>query len=434
MSSEWQPSVFGDLVVFISAKARVEDADLATYISTENMEQNFGGVKTATALPSSGSVTKFKVGDTLFSNIRTYFKKVWQAEFEGFCSNDVLVFRTNDKRVLHPSYLHSLCRWDRFTEFSVRTSKGAKMPRGDRDALVLFQFELPPIKEQRAIAEILSALDDRITLLRETNTLLEQIAQTIFKSWFVDFDPVRAKQEGRMPEGMDEETAALFPDSFEESAQGLIPMGWELCRLGDVTSRITKGTTPTTLKKQFVASGINFIKAESMTSEGGFIPEKFSFIDDETHRLLARSQLQVGDVLISIAGTIGRIAVVTDDYVPANTNQAVALVRPIQDRLPSGLVSRFLQSGQLQKLMGERVVQAVQANLSLGTLADLQLLLPPSGTTSKLYESGMAQVDSCKVGNDQKIRILSALRDTLLPRLISGKLRLPEANLENVLS
>jgi type I restriction enzyme S subunit len=233
--------------------------------------------------------------------------------------------------------------------------------------------------------------------------------------------------EGRAPEGMDEATAALFPDSFEETELGMVPRGWRVARLGDVTERITKGTTPTTLKRPFVDSGINFVKAESMTGDGGFIPEKFAFIDKETHELLRRSQLQEGDVLISIAGTIGRIAVMSKDFLPANTNQAVALVRPIPNIFPSGLINRFLRLGDSQQKMGEKVVQAVQANLSLGTLSDLKVVVPPASVVGTLYESALSQIDITWVANEQRARTLSTLRDTLLPRLISGQLRVAEA-------
>ena len=286
---------------------------------------------------------------------------------------------------------------------------------------------LPSLSEQVNIANILGALDDHIILLRETNATLEAIAQALFKSWFVDFDPVRARMEGRAPEGMDEATAALFPDGFEESALGMVPKGWRVLRLGNATERITKGTTPTTLKRPFVDVGINFVKAESMTGNGGFIPEKFAFIDDETHQLLRRSQLQDGDVLVSIAGTIGRIAVMTKDFLLANTNQAVALVRPLPDIFPSGLINRFLRLTESQQKMGEKVVQAVQANLSLGTLSDLKVIVPPESVVGKLYESGLAQIDASWTANDHRVRTLATLRDTLLPRLISGQLRLPEA-------
>src|SRR5690606_32681857 len=93
-------------------------------------------------------------------------------------------------------------------------------------AIAALQIPLPPISTQRAMVDVLRQLDDRITLLRETNATLEAIAQALFKSWFVDFDPVRAKAEGRQPEGMDATTATLFPDSFEESELGLVPKGW----------------------------------------------------------------------------------------------------------------------------------------------------------------------------------------------------------------
>ncbi|WP_019864241.1 restriction endonuclease subunit S [Methylovulum miyakonense] len=306
---------------------------------------------------------------------------------------------------------------------------------------------------ENEISTILGALDDRIALIRETNATLEAIAQALFKSWFVDFDPVQANAallpspcgrgaggEGRqsknphpnpLPQGegavLPPEIAALFPDSFEESELGLIPKGWKVCRLGDVTEKITKGTTPTTLKRAFVPIGINFIKAESMTDDGGFISEKFAFIDNETHELLRRSQLEIGDVLISIAGTIGRVAIVTKDFVPANTNQAVALIRPKQDIFPSGLISRLLQRNESQHSIGEKVVQAVQANLSLGNLSDFKLVLPPPDVTKHLYQSGLAQIDNSKEMNHRRIQNLTSLRDTLLPRLISGQLRLPDA-------
>lgn len=292
--------------------------------------------------------------------------------------------------------------------------------------LEALRIPTPSISVQRKVAVTLAALDDRITLLRETNVSLEAIAQALFKSWFVHFDPVRAKIEGRIPDGMDEATAALFPDGFEGAELGAVPRGWRVHRLADVVQRITKGTTPTTMKRPYVESGINFVKAESMTEDGGFIPEKFAYIDSETHALLQRSQLEAGDVLISIAGTIGRIAVMPEDFIPANTNQAVALIRPRHNVFPSGLVCRFLQSSELQKVIRERVVQAVQANLSLGSLSDLKLALPNPEITCQLYESSLAEIDLGKMLNHRRIRTLVALRDTLLPRLISGQLRLSD--------
>lgn len=289
---------------------------------------------------------------------------------------------------------------------------------------------IPPFEQQIEVAQILSVLDERIALLRETNSTLESIAQAMFKSWFVDFDPVRAKSEGKLPEGIDEATARLFPDTFEETELGMVPKGWAIKTLDDITERITKGTTPTTLKRPFVASGINFVKAESMTGDGGFIPNKFAFIDEETHQLLNRSQLRAGDILISIAGTIGRIAVMTDEFLPANTNQAVAILRPITKIFPGELINKFLRLEATQRAMNEKVVQAVQANLSLGTLSSLKLSIPPEGDIEKLFDSGFDQIEKSWTANEQRVRTLSILRNTLLPRLVSGQLRISVAETE----
>jgi type I restriction enzyme S subunit len=331
--------------------------------------------------------------------------------------------RVNPEKAIPDYLLYAYLGPDFQEVIRQRTIHGSTVDRIPLVEFGSFPISVPPVDVQKEVVATLRSIDDRITILRETNATLESIAQALFKSWFVNFDPVRAKMEGRVLENMDEATAQLFPDSFEESELGLVPKGWRVLRLGDATERITKGTTPTTLKRPFVEVGINFVKAESMTGDGGFIPEKFAFIDAETHELLRRSQLQDGDVLISIAGTIGRIAVMTKDYLPANTNQAVALIRPLPNVFPGGLVNRYLRLSESQQSMGEKVVQAVQANLSLGTLSDLKVVVPPESVVVKLYESGLAQIDASWSGNNQRIRTLTSLRDTLLPRLISGQLR-----------
>ncbi len=344
-----------------------------------------------------------------------------------FLGQRIMQYRANPK-VLHPRFLHYAFQSPSLKhQFGSHEGSGSVVSHIRVGDCFKFKIPLPPIDVQDGVAGLLGALDDRITLLRETNATLEAIAQALFKSWFVDFDPVHAKAEGRQPEGMDAPTAALFPNSFEESELGLVPKGWTVVRLGDVTERITKGTTPTTLKRPFVESGINFVKVESITDDGQLLPEKFAYIDDETHCLLGRSQLKADDVLITIAGTIGRVAVITEDFIPANTNQAVAIVRPDTSKLPSAFVNQFLRLADSKSRMGERVVQAVQANLSLGSLSDMKLVMPPSELVTKLHDLVFDSVGSKRNSNQQCIRTLTQLRDTLLPRLISGQLRLPEA-------
>jgi type I restriction enzyme S subunit len=157
----------------------------------------------------------------------------------------------------------------------------------------------------------LTALDDRITLLRETNATLEAIAQAIFKSWFVDFDPVRAKQEGRAPEGMDEATAALFPDSFEESALGLVPRGWRGSTLGAV-SDVGIGKTPPRKEAHWFSESpadVRWVSIRDMGTSGAFISHTSEYLTAASIERFNVRQVPNNTVLLSFKMTIGRVAV-----------------------------------------------------------------------------------------------------------------------------
>ena len=156
-----------DICDLITVKTNIKNASIENYISTENMLPNFGGVEYAENLPSSNTVNTFIPQDVLFSNIRTYFKKVWFSRFNGTASADVLVFRAKDN--CDSKFLYYLLCDPSFTEYTVLTSKGAKMPRGDKDAIFSYTVLLPSIQEQKAIASVLSSLDDKIVLLHSQN-------------------------------------------------------------------------------------------------------------------------------------------------------------------------------------------------------------------------------------------------------------------------
>lgn len=179
----WKECKLGEVVAIISERTSINDASLENYISTENMISNFGGVQIADKLPVANTINSFQKEDVLFSNIRTYFKKVWCSTFSGTVSPDVLVFRANgcDKKFLY----YQMCNPE-FTEYTVLTSRGAKMPRGDKEAISQYDILLPPLPEQRAIAGVLSSLDDKIDLLHRQNKTLEAMAETLFRQWFVE--------------------------------------------------------------------------------------------------------------------------------------------------------------------------------------------------------------------------------------------------------
>ena len=305
---------------------------------------------------------------------------------------------------------------------------GAVMPKLTQGNLNKIAVPCPPRGVQDQITGILGSLDDRITLLRETNTLLEQIAQTIFTSWFVDLDPVRAKQEGRMPEGMDEETAALFPDSFEESELGMVPRGWSVGVVEDLCEVITNGGTPSRSKKEYWENGsIPWFKTGDFAD--GFLLAPTEWITEDALRGSATKLLPKNAVLMAIyaAPTVGRLGILTES---ATFNQACTGM-VAKDSYGPWFLYWTLFFGR--DWFNSRANGAAQQNISKAIVASYKTILPKEEVLLKFNE--LAQPLHAKVREcSQQAQILADLRDTLLPRLISGKLRLPEVNLENVLS
>ena len=176
--------VLSDICYYVSDKIPVKQVQLADYVSTENLLQNKGGLSVANKLPS-GKVTAFQAGDVLVSNIRPYFKKIWLADRSGGASNDVLVFRKlNDE--IYEKYLYYILADDRFFAFSTVSASGSKMPRGDKVQIMNYPVKLPPLESQKKIADILSSLDEKIELNRRMNETLEQLGQTLFRHYFID--------------------------------------------------------------------------------------------------------------------------------------------------------------------------------------------------------------------------------------------------------
>lgn len=176
-----------DICDYVKDKIAITALNRNNYVSTENMLANKAGIVRASSLPAVAQTQAFLSGDVLVSNIRPYFKKIWFAKFDGGCSNDVLVFRA--KEGVSSRFLYYVLANDTFFAYSTATSKGTKMPRGDKTAIM--GYEVPKItpEEQEKITAILSALDDKIELNNKINANLEQQAQALFKAWFVDFEP-----------------------------------------------------------------------------------------------------------------------------------------------------------------------------------------------------------------------------------------------------
>lgn len=291
-------------------------------------------------------------------------------------------------------------------------------------AIAALELPQPPLQIQRALVDVLKTLDDRIELLRQTNATLESIAQALFKSWFIDFDPVRAKAEGREPEGMDAATAQLFPGEFEESVLGLTPRGWAVTTIADLCAKVANGGTPSRSKPDFWTDGtVPWFKTGEL-----FDTLLMSSTERITADAVANSSVKVlprHSVLMAIyaAPTVGRLGVLTAE---AAFNQACTgmLAKP---SVGPWFLFQTLYHGR--DWFNSRANGAAQQNISKAIVESYQCI-KPTLELLRAFNDIVAGLYASVERNASQTRTLAELRDALLPRLISGKLRIPEVQAE----
>jgi type I restriction enzyme S subunit len=301
---------------------------------------------------------------------------------------------------------------------------GSANPTLNRNHVHPIEVKWPStLAEQENIASTLGTLDDRITLLRETNTTLEAIAQALFKSWFVDFDPVHAKQQGRAPEGMDAATAALFPDSFEESELGMVPKGWSYQTMSDV-STVGIGKTPPRKEPQWFsedAKDIRWVSIRDMGDYGTYAFKTSEFLTNDAVEKFNVRRIPENTVLMSFKLTVGRLAISHEEL---TSNEAIAHFKldknPI---LSTEYIYLALKSFNFSSLSStSSIADAVNSK----TVREIPILVPSREVFESFQNLIFSIFEKIKLCEQQAIE-LADLRDTLLPRLISGQLRLHEA-------
>ena len=312
---------------------------------------------------------------------------------------------------VHLGYLHYLMRSGEYRHWVVSTATGSTVKHTSPGRICSYSFKLPPLAEQRDIKVMLIALDDRIALLRETNATLEAIAQALFKSWFVDFDPVRAKQQGLAPAGMAESTAALFPETFEDSALGPIPMGWAASNVGRAFV-LTMGQSPPGDTYNKVGSGLPFYQGR--TDFGFRFPTQRVFCTSPTR--LA----EIGDTLVSVRAPVGDVNMALERCC---LGRGIAGIRHPYGFRSFAFYSALALRQQFDVFDKEGTVFGSINKKDFHALP----IVEPDRALLKAFENVAAPIDERVIVNEEQIRTLATLRDTLLPRLISGQLRLPDA-------
>lgn len=372
-----------DICDYVRGKVDVASLGYENYISTENMISNKGGITSASSLPCVAQTQSFQVGDVLVSNIRPYFKKIWFAEFNGGCSNDVLVLRAKDG--ISKKFLYYVLTDDTFFNYSMITSKGTKMPRGDKAAIMKYEVPDFTYKEQEKIARILEAFDKKIQLNSNINDNLEQQAAAIFRSWFVNCIPFG----------------------------GIAPDEWKNVTLEDITAMVSRGITPK------YADDTDQIIINQKCIRNHMID--LSLARNHRPKVINDKWLRFGDLLIDSTGdgTLGRAAPVWFQPHNLTVDSHVTIVRPATENL---IFYIGLWGTQHEKeIESLHTGSTGQTELPRDRVKAMKLVLPDSKTLAH-FNSVMAPMASAIVTNLEENQRLANLRDALLPKLMSGEI------------
>ena len=372
-----------DICSFRKGKVEVENLNAKNYISTENMLPNKCGITEASSLPTVSLTQEYNSGDVLVSNIRPYFKKIWQAEYDGGCSNDVLVFVP--KPNTDKDFLYYVLADDDFFTYSMATSKGTKMPRGDKTSIMQYEVPLIDLQVQKKIASVLKALDERIKLNNEINNNLEQQAQAIFANEFLSLDT--------------------------------LPEGWKQASLIDIADYLN-GLAMQKYRPTADESGIPVLK----------IKELRQGCCDDNSELCSPSIksdyiIHDGDVIFSWSGSLlvdlwcGGICGLNQHLFKVTSNKYnkwfyYAWTKHHLDRFIAVAVDKATTMGHIKR----------------DELSKAEVLIPNEADYKRI-ETLLQPIYDLIIANRIENKKLAETRDFLLPRLISGELDVSDIDL-----
>lgn len=403
--SEWRKLELKDICSYSKDKISIEQVSLDNYISTENMLVDKGGVTKSSGLPSAKTVSKYVPNNILISNIRPYFKKIWYGDKVGGASNDVLIFQNSP--LIEPKFLYYFLSQDKFFEFMTGTSKGTKMPRGDKDAIMRYNISLPPLEEQKAIANILSSLDEKIELNNQMNKTLEEMAQALFKRWFVDFEFPNENGEPYKSSG----------GEMVDSELGMIPKGWKVKGVDELVDSISK-------KHSFNKEKVIFINTSDVL-EGEVLHDIYSAVDGLPGQ--AKKSICKGDILYSeIRPKNKRFAYINfsaEDYVVSTK----LMVLRAKGNIGSEMLYFYLTSDgtidYLQMIAESR--SGTFPQITFTELSRLKIAMPLEDVMEQMNSIFKSLLDKIQY-NKKNNKWLTELRDTLLPKLMSGEIRVTD--------
>ena len=339
-------------------------------------------------------------GDLLFAWACTFGPHIWKEDNTIFHYHIWKI--VEDKNVVDRRFFYYYLKYA--TGGFLGALNGSVMVHITKASMEKMNIKIPKnLDDQHRIASILFSLDRKIELNNKINADLEEMAQAIFKNWFVDFEPFK---DGK----------------FVNSELGMIPEGWKVVTLDDLTSKFGTGLNP---RKNFVLGHGNnyYVTIKNMGNNRIYLNDRCDKVDDEALvKINKRSKLQKGDLLFSGIGTIGRVAMVVDDPVNWNTSESVFNMHPI-DTVSSEFIYLLLLSDKFQQYVQQNAQGGVQQGIRMTSLKAFQLAMPDD---LNLFDNLVKPIIGKIKNNDKENDTLSLLRDTLLPRLMSGEVEVPE--------
>lgn len=402
--------LLSNVCCYVSEKVDISSLNVEKYISTESMIPNKVGICDATNLSSVEYTPAFQKNDILVSNIRPYFKKIWYAKFCGGCSNDVLVFRA--KKGFDSKFLYYVLSDDAFFDYVMSSAKGTKMPRGDKTAIMNYSVPDFDIEIQGKIAGILGALDDRIDVLRRENVVLEQMAQAVFQSWFVDFDIVRAKAAGAPESEVCEkyhitpELYALFPSALTPDG---LPFGWEKKGLSEIATYLN-GLPLQKFPPKNDDEFLPVIKIAELKAKSTVGADKASTDIDSKYII------DDGDVIFSWSGSLA-----VDIWCCGKGALNQHLFKVFSSDYPKWFYYLWTKSYlfQFQQIAAGKAT--TMGHIQRAHLEEAKANVPSEKileVTDKIISPLIEKI----IENSKQIRALSATRDALLPKLMNGEI------------
>jgi len=339
---------------------------------------------------------------------------------------DVLPARVNQHvAIIRPHHISLDARFLRYVlvsqEYQSRllalASAGATRPALTKTMIEELEIPSPPIPEQKAIAHILGTLDDKIELNRRMNATLEAMARALFQSWFVDFDPVRAKLDGRKPAGLDVATAALFSAHFQDTLLGHIPQGWTVEPVGEVVECVGGGT-PSTAEPKFWEGGTHHwtTPKDFSSLQAPILLDTDRKITDAGIAKISSGLLPAGTLLLSSRAPVGYLAIAT---MPVAINQGFIAIK-CNERASNFFMLNWCQTNMAE--IESRATGTTFAEISKTNFRPIRVVLPPKELMAAFTEK-VAPLYAQITANLHQSRTLSTLRDALLPKLLSGEIR-----------